>query len=126
MIFSEDQQLELPEDEDGGKGNDDNDAGSMSSITEKTTVLREDQTTLNKEIQKAKEQEACLIIIRGSPQGHRFFLTQDEMTIGRDPAADISVSDHGISRKHAKIRKVDGKVFIQDLGTTNGTKVNDR
>lgn len=124
MISFEDQHLELPED----SGGDDDEAGGTgsSNLTEKTTVLKEDQTTLNKELQKAKEQEACLIIIRGSPQGHRFFLTQDEMTIGRDPTADISVSDHGISRKHAKVRKAGGKVYIQDLGSANGTKVNDR
>lgn len=93
---------------------------------EKTAVLQGNQETLNKELQKAKEQEACLIIIRGSPQGHRYFLTQAEMTLGRDSAADITVSDQGISRKHAKITKTGEKVFISDLGSSNGTFVNDK
>ena len=93
--------------------------------TDKTTVLQGDQKTLNAELQKAKEQEACLIIIRGSPQGHRFFLTQKEMTIGRDPAADISVADQSISRKHAKVTKESDKVRLTDLGSSNGTFVND-
>jgi diguanylate cyclase (GGDEF)-like protein len=97
-----------------------------SENTDKTTVIQGDQVTLNKELQKAKEQEACLIIIRGSPQGHRFFLTQTEMIIGRDPAADISVSDQGISRKHAKITKDQGKVYITDSGSSNGTFINDK
>jgi hypothetical protein len=48
---------------------------------DKTTVLHGDQETLKKELARAKEQEACLIIIRGTPQGHRFFITQEEMTI---------------------------------------------
>ena len=95
-------------------------------VGEKTAVLRGDQETLNKEIQKAKEQEACLIIIRGTPQGHRFFLTQEEMSIGRDPTADISVIDQGISRKHAKLFKNDGKVTIEDNGSQNGTYINDK
>jgi diguanylate cyclase (GGDEF)-like protein len=93
---------------------------------EKTAVLQGDQETLKKELQKAKEQEACLIIIRGTPQGHRFFLTQTEMTIGRDPSADISVADQSISRKHAKVSKADGKVTLTDLGSSNGTFINDR
>jgi two-component system cell cycle response regulator len=94
--------------------------------TDKTTVLQNDQSTLNAELQKAKEQEACIIIIRGTPQGHRFFLTQLEMTIGRDPTADISVSDQGISRKHAKLTKEEGKVRLTDLGSSNGTFINDK
>lgn len=100
---------------------------SSDDPTEKTTVLtRGDSSTLNAELQKAKEQEACLIIIRGTPQGSRFFLTQAEMTIGRDPTADISVSDQSISRKHAKVEKKDGKVRLTDLGSSNGTFVNDK
>ena len=87
-----------------------------NDTTDKTSFIAQDQqNTLNDEIKKAKEQEACLIIIRGSPQGHRFFLTEPEMTVGRDATADISVSDNGISRKHAKLTKKDGKVFLTDL-----------
>jgi diguanylate cyclase (GGDEF)-like protein len=94
---------------------------------DKTTVLQGDQDTLNKEIQRAKEQEACLIIIRGTPQGHRFFITQTEMTIGRDPSADISVSDQSISRKHAKVTKeAGGKIRFTDLGSSNGSSINDK
>lgn len=93
---------------------------------DKTAVIQGDQATLNKELQKAKEQEACLIIIRGTPQGHRYFLTQQEMTLGRDSSADITVSDQGISRKHAKISKENGKIFITDLSSSNGTFINDK
>ncbi|MGZ3688609.1 MAG: diguanylate cyclase [Bdellovibrionota bacterium] len=101
-------------------------ASDQSDSGEKTTVLKVDQETLKREIQKAKEQEACLIIIRGTPQGHRFFLTQEEMVIGRDPAADISIADQSISRKHAKVSKRDGKVVLTDMGSSNGTLVNDK
>lgn len=94
--------------------------------TDKTAVISGDQETLKKELAKAKEQEACLIIIRGTPQGHRFFITQPEMTIGRDPAADISVADQSISRKHAKVIKAQGKITLTDLGSSNGTFVNDK
>jgi GGDEF domain-containing protein len=94
--------------------------------SEKTAVLIGDPETLKKELQKAKEQEACLIIIRGTPQGHRFFLTQNEMIIGRDPSADISVSDQSISRKHAKLSKAGNGVQLVDMGSANGTFVNDK
>src|ERR1700757_1875114 len=99
---------------------------NQDDVGEKTAVIQGDQATLNKELQKAKEQEACLIIIRGTPQGHRYFLTQPEMTLGRDAAADITVSDQSISRKHAKITKEAGKVYITDLNSSNGTFINDK
>ncbi|OFZ80175.1 MAG: hypothetical protein A2583_15770 [Bdellovibrionales bacterium RIFOXYD1_FULL_53_11] len=96
-----------------------------SDADEKTTVLKDD--TLKKEMQKAKEQAACLIIIRGTPQGHRFFLSQNEMTIGRDPSVEISISDQNISRKHARLAgDAGGNVTIMDMGSSNGTFVNDK
>ncbi|MBC7387081.1 MAG: GGDEF domain-containing protein [Cryobacterium sp.] len=101
-------------------GSDDTD-GSDS-----TKVLSSDQATMNQELAKAKEQEACLIIIRGTPQGHRFFITQDEMVLGRDPTADISILDQSISRRHAKVTKSGGKVLITDLGSANGSLINDK
>jgi two-component system, cell cycle response regulator len=91
---------------------------------EKTTILDGDQTTLNSEIRRAKEQEACLIVIRGTPQGHRYFITQPEMTIGRDQTADIVVQDQSVSRKHAKVSKKDNGVLLTDMGSVNGTTVN--
>jgi two-component system cell cycle response regulator len=95
--------------------------------TDSTKVLSADQATLKSELATAKEQEACLIIIRGTPQGHRFFLTQNEMTLGRDPSADITIIDQSISRKHAKITKTpEGKIAITDLGSANGSLINDK
>lgn len=100
---------------------------SADDAGDKTAVLTGDAVTLAKELARAKEQEACLIIIRGTPQGHRFFLAQEEMTIGRDLVADIQLNDQSISRKHAKVfRAGDGTVTLTDLGSQNGTYVNDR
>ncbi len=96
----------------------------MNDNDEKTTILDGDQTTLNSEIRRAKEQEACLIIIRGTPQGHRYFITQPEMTIGRDQTADVVVQDQSVSRKHAKLTKKNNDVLLTDLGSVNGTTVN--
>jgi diguanylate cyclase (GGDEF)-like protein len=93
---------------------------------EKTVVFRGDPDTLLLELQKAREQDACLIIIRGKPQGHRFFLTQDEMIIGRDPAAGIALADEGISRRHAALTRKGDAVLVTDLESANGTFVNDR
>ena len=39
-------------------------------------------------------------------------------------SAQIIINDESVSRIHAKIRRENGKVFIQDLNSTNGTMVN--
>lgn len=97
---------------------------SSDKTDEKTEVLTGVQETLNREMQRAKQQEACLIVIRGPSQGQRYFLTQDEMIIGRDPRAEIAVPDKSISRQHARLFKKEGRVLINDLNSANGTIIN--
>ena len=101
-------------------------AAEANAALEKTVPFQGDPVTLLQELQRAKEQEACLIIIRGKPQGHRYFLTQDEMIIGRDHSAEISLADEGISRRHAKVARKGGVVLLTDLGSANGTYLNER
>ncbi len=92
---------------------------------DRTRILGTDQETINRELERAKEQPPCLILIRGTPQGHRFFITSSEMIVGRDPNAEISIADSSVSRKHARIIQAqDGSVAIEDLGSSNGTSVN--
>jgi two-component system cell cycle response regulator len=92
-----------------------------------TLVNREDLLKLKeKEKEAAKSIGACLIVVKGSPQGHRFFLNQTESVLGRDPTADISIADGKISRKHAVFKLEGANVTLTDLGSANGTEVNDR
>lgn len=93
---------------------------------DKTVVLRGDSDTLKTEKQAAKDQLACLIVIRGTPQGKRFELSKSNMFIGRDPSADIVLVDQNASRKHAEIIKEGEDVKLRDNGSTNGTFVNDK
>jgi len=46
--------------------------------------------------------------------------------IGRSSKADYRINDFSVSRKHALITKESGRVFIEDLGSKNGTYVNGR
>ena len=47
------------------------------------------------------------------------------MTIGR-AECDVDLNDPDVSRRHAVVRRVDDGLAIEDLGSTNGTYVNDR
>ena len=48
------------------------------------------------------------------------------VTLGRDPKAELTLQDEGISRRHCRIAfdKEKGAFFIEDLGSTNGTLLN--
>ncbi len=50
-----------------------------------------------------------------------------EVTVGRDPSCEISCPEvPSLSRVHARIVFDDGAITVEDLGSTNGTFVNDR
>lgn len=45
--------------------------------------------------------------------------------VGRSPDTDLPVSDPRISRRHLQLRAAGGKLYAQDLGSSNGTFCND-
>ena len=50
--------------------------------------------------------------------------TGDQLTLGRDRANDVVLEDPNVSRFHAEVRRVDGRVAVRDLASRNGTRVN--
>jgi pSer/pThr/pTyr-binding forkhead associated (FHA) protein len=46
------------------------------------------------------------------------------LIIGRDKAADIHLDNRALSRRHAKLEKKGAAIWIQDMGSQNGTYVN--
>lgn len=52
-----------------------------------------------------------------------FALHPGENTVGRQDS-DILLTHNTVSRKHALITATEGKVYIEDVGSTNGTFVN--
>ena len=65
-----------------------------------------------------------LISTRGAVSGSRYLLDEDEITVGRDPRADILLDDSTVSRQHAVFRRVNGQYSVIDAGSLNGTYVN--
>ena len=70
--------------------------------------------------------KAMLLIRNGGFEGMSYEITAEETLIGRNPTTDITLLDEGISREHALIvyDAEDDTYTIEDLQSTNGTKVN--
>jgi len=67
----------------------------------------------------------ALKFISGKYQGGEFPLKTDkQIVIGRSSELDMVLVEDMVSRKHAKIVVLGGKITIEDLGSTNGTFVN--
>ena len=49
-----------------------------------------------------------------------------DVTIGRAPECVVSVDDEFASNLHSKIYQAEGRYYVEDLGSTNGTYVNGR
>lgn len=56
--------------------------------------------------------------------GQRYAIEGESVVIGRSSSADISVDDEGVSRRHIEILAEDGRYWVRDLGSTNGTHLN--
>lgn len=49
-----------------------------------------------------------------------------ELIIGRSSSCDLVVGDPTVSRRHARLFMRDGRWVLQDLGSTNGSRLNGR
>ncbi|MEI7899610.1 MAG: FHA domain-containing protein [bacterium] len=67
---------------------------------------------------------ACLLVMDGSLKGQRVALDQPITRVGRRGGNDWVLQDNSVSGTHCEIEKTGSGFLIRDLGSTNGTKVN--
>jgi pSer/pThr/pTyr-binding forkhead associated (FHA) protein len=67
---------------------------------------------------------AKLVCTAGPGAGQEFVLEGDEVVIGRATDVQVSIADTSVSRRHALVRPVEGGWAVSDLGSGNGTLLN--
>jgi len=69
-------------------------------------------------------QEGFLVCIYGPDLGKRWPLQPGTLTVGRGPQNDIVTDLDNVSRRHCEFTVVGTSVSVRDLGSTNGTYLN--
>ena len=69
---------------------------------------------------------AAIVVLSGKSAGTEYDLEQPKLSIGRGPGVDLAFDDTAMSREHAVFEFLDGSFQIRDLGSTNGTELNEQ
>ncbi len=94
----------------------------MSSNARSKTVV----TVISKIAEKPASRDACMVVIYGLELGRKYNLESQTIIIGRSSKCDIQIDQESVSRNHAKIINTGKSIILRDLGSTNGTYVNDQ
>jgi two-component system, cell cycle response regulator len=82
-------------------------------------------TKVSLDREPAASDEFCLVVLYGPELGKKYVLDGEKsFSIGRDEKNFIVVDLDNVSRRHAEILLQDGTFSVVDLGSTNGTYVN--
>ena len=73
---------------------------------------------------RRRRQGLRLTVVEPEAQKGESFELADEITIGRAPGCGVRVEDAYTSNIHARLFRRDGSLWLEDLGSTNGTWVN--
>jgi diguanylate cyclase (GGDEF)-like protein len=82
-------------------------------------------TSISKITERAPGKEACLVVIYGIDLGKKYNLDAATLVLGRSSKCEIQIDQESVSRAHSKVINTGKSIRIRDLGSTNGTYVND-
>jgi two-component system cell cycle response regulator len=104
---------------DGEKTYDDDE---VAEHTHTTTIT---ESLIERVNQSGPKQESCLVLLTGPEIGKRIPFVDDKLAVGRDGTCQVSLRESSVSRNHAEIIIKNDDAMVHDLGSTNGTYVND-
>ncbi len=99
----------------------------QAPIPDQTTIKEwQDTAQLNpiSPIPRSSDLDGAFVIRDGAMAGQSFLLDRPVLTIGRGSESDIVINDASISRRHAQVLRQANGNYMQDLSSSNGSKVN--
>ena len=77
-------------------------------------------------LERISNRTGVLVIRNGTGSGKQFELKRDLITIGRAADNQVRLEDDSVSRQHAVINRQGARFMIRDVGSLNGTYVNQK
>jgi predicted component of type VI protein secretion system len=68
---------------------------------------------------------SLIVLTEGKSAGKAIPITLTQFLIGRDPQCNLRPASAMISKRHCSVLVKDGKVFVRDFDSTNGTFINE-
>lgn len=106
-----------------------NDEGEVKRTVVASAPKMEESETTVRPVHPAASLSAPrwrLVVTDGNSAGTTFDVEPGETIVGRGEGVALRLGDSGVSRRHARIFcSRDGQLIVCDLGSTNGTYVND-
>lgn len=72
---------------------------------------------------RSSRQHVYVVVLSGQRAGAVFRLGDAATIIGRSPRCSLQLTDHGVSREHARLSRQGPVIRLVDMGSTNGTFV---
>lgn len=89
-----------------------------------TQVITDINAALATSDKEAADKPACFLVVGGELNGTIFDLNEGETVVGRNPDCGIPLEFNGVSRRHFRATLEEGVLKVEDMGSSNGTYVN--
>jgi len=103
--------------------------GDKTVVIAKVDTLQDalgPQDNASVDLQSLPQHFGTLMVRSGPQAGQRFVLNASLTKLGRHPDSEISLDDISVSRRHAEIERQSTEYVLRDVGSMNGTYVNQK
>ncbi|MEK7252542.1 MAG: FHA domain-containing protein [Actinomycetota bacterium] len=87
-------------------------------------AIRSHLSPVSTAVERTVSTPAVLVLLEPAAMAGRVISVERPMTVGRGSDADVPFDDPFTSDRHVRFDRVEGRLVIEDLGSTNGTLVN--
>lgn len=98
-------------------------SGSIKRKTRVAQVLPHARQSLSPQYVELDRME--LFVLGGPDRGAHLPLKGPQVSVGYGPSNDVRLRDESVSDQHLVLSETPGGVMVKDLGSTNGTRLND-
>ena len=102
------------------------DASPQSALNALLSSLADADKSAIEAVLNGAPDKAMVVVHCGANKGSRYLISEERTSIGRSPESEIFLDDVTVSRSHAVIERNGSTFALNDLGSLNGTYINNQ